>query len=456
LAAADTGHLKRAIGPVQLMLYGIGSMLGAGIYGLVGKAAGQLGGLVWAGFLVAMVAALLTGVSYASIASRYPRAAGAAYAAHRAFRKSLISFVIGLAVVCSGLSSMAAGSRVVGENVWKLIEPTSTADPSMISLLAVGYLLIVAAVVFRGIRESLWFNAVCTFVEAAGLILVIVVGMRFWGQTNLMELPGEVDHEAMATTLLVLQGAVLTFFSFIGFEDMLNVAEEVKEPRRTMPWAMIGAMLFTSVIYMAVSITAVSVLPWQELAAAPGPLTAVMAVAAPWFPAVGFTILTIFAVANTALVNYVMGSRLLYGLGSQGLAPAPLGRVHKTRGTPHVAILVLLGVVIGLSLLGDISQLASATVLLLLFVFTTVNIGLVVLLLREGKITGAFNVPVFVPVLAAAICILLIVVRVAQNDMVAPMIAGGLLLAILALYFVTGRGRVERVAAFWAKETETP
>jgi len=116
----------------------------------------------------------------------------------------------------------------------------------------------------------------------------------------------------------------------------------------------------------------------------------------------------------------------------------------------------LLGVVIGLSLLGDISQLASATVLLLLFVFTTVNIGLVVLILREGRIEGAFNVPILVPILAASICSILIVVRIAQNDMVAPMIAGGLLLAILALYFVTGRGRAERVEAFWAKEAETP
>jgi basic amino acid/polyamine antiporter, APA family len=446
--AANTGQLKRAIGPVQLMLYGIGSMLGAGIYGLVGKAAAQLGGMVWAGFLVAMVAALLTGVSYASIASRYPKAAGAAYAAHRAYKNALVSFVIGLAVVCSGLSSMAAGSRVVAENVWKLIDPETVAAAPTISLLAVGYLLVVAAVVFRGIRESLWFNAVCTFIEAGGLILVIIVGVRFWGRTNLMELPEAADPTTAATTLLVLQGAVLTFFSFIGFEDMLNVAEEVKQPRRTMPIAMIGAMIFTSIIYMSVAITAVSVLPWRELAAAPGPLTAVMEVAAPWFPAIGFTILTIFAVANTALVNYVMGSRLLYGLGSQGIAPQILSRVHKTRGTPHISILVLLAVVIGLSFLGDISQLASATVLLLLFVFAVVNIGLIILLRREGRIEGAFNVPMVVPALGALICIVLIVVRIAQNDLVAPMIAGGLLLGITALYFATGKGRAERIARF--------
>lgn len=449
--SSDSG-LKRAIGPVQLMLYGIGSMLGAGIYGLVGKAAGQLGGLVWAGFLVAMVAALLTGVSYASIASRYPRAAGAAYAAHRAYRLPLLSWVIGLTVVCSGLTSMATGSRVVAENIWKLIDPATVAAPSTISLIAIGFLLVVAGVVFRGIRESLWANALCTVVEASGLILVIAVGARFWGQTDLLELPATVDHTTAATGLLVMQGAVLTFFSFLGFEDMINVAEEVKKPQVTMPFAVIGAMTIVSIIYMAVSVTAVSVLPWNELAAAPAPLGAVMAKAAPWFPPIGFTLLTIFAVANTALVNYVMGSRLLYGLSSQGLAPKPLSRVHTKRGTPHIAIVVLLAVVIGLSLLGDISQLASATVLLLLFVFSIINVALIVLSRREGRIEGSFNAPLIVPALGALICLALIVVRIAQNDMRAPMIAGGLIVAIVLLYFATGKDRAERVAAYWAKE----
>ena len=469
----ESGQLRRAIGPVQLVLYGVGSMLGAGIYGLVGRAAGELGGMVWAGFLVAMVAALLTGVSYASISSRYPKAAGAAYATHRAYGSPLMSWVIGLMVVCSGLSSMAAGSRVVGENVWKLISPDAAATTLTISLIAVGYLMIVAGIVFRGIRESLWFNAVCTFVEASGLILVIAVGARFWGQHDLMELPDAVAGQGVmsaATGLLVLQGAVLTFFSFIGFEDLVNVAEEVTEPRRTIPIAMIAAMIITSVIYMAVSITAVSVVPWRELAEAPGPLTEVMKRAAPWFPSIGFTILTIFAVANTALINYVMGSRLLYGLASQGLAPAPLGRIHKTRRTPHISILVLLFIVVGLSLLGSISQLATATVLLLLFVFAVVNIGSIILLRREGKIEGAFNVPVIVPALGAIICLVLMEERIRTTDWgflipssdkylklaeaPAPVIAGVLILAILALYAATARGRGERVAAYWENEAD--
>jgi amino acid transporter len=445
---SEQGELKRAVGPVQLMLYGIGSMLGAGIYGLVGKAAGVMGSAIWIAFLVSMIAALLTGISYASIASRYPRAAGAAYAAHRAYGSSLVSYVVGLTVVFSGLSSIATQSKVVAVN---LLEIMPLALP--VSVVAVAFLLVVAGVVFRGIRESLWFNAVCTAVEASGLLFVIAIGARYWGSANLLELPSAASGVDAATGLLVMQGAVLTFFSFIGFEDMINVAEEVKNPRRNMPLAVLGAMIIVSLIYMAISVTAVSVVPWRELEAAPGPLTEVVRRAAPWFPHIGFTFITIFAVANTALVNYVMGSRLLYGMARQGLAPSALGRVHARRQTPHVAILVLLLVVIGLSFLGDISQLAAATVILLLVVFTLLNIALVVLKLREGNIPGAFNAPIFVPVLGAVICAALIVARVTQSDdWRAPAIAGGLIGAIVVAYVLTGKGRAERVAAYWAEE----
>lgn len=223
---------------------------------------------------------------------------------------------------------------------------------------------------------------------------------------------------------------------------MLNVAEEVKQPERTIPVALIGAMLVASVIYIAVSITAVSVVPWAELAAAPPPLRLVIERAAPWFPAVAFTLVTIAAVANTALVNYVMGSRLLYGMARQDLLPAALGRVHGQRRTPHVAVGVLLAIVVALQFAGDIEQLAGATVLLLLFVFALVNGALIVLTLREGKIAGCFNAPIVVPALGAAICLVMIAGRVGQDDWRGPAIAGGLIAMILLLYALT-RPRVQ-------------
>jgi amino acid transporter len=448
-------ELKRAIGPVQLMLYGVGSMLGAGIYGLVGKAAGVMGGAVWMAFLVAMVAALLTGVSYASIASRYPRAGGAAYVAQRAYRSGWLSYLVGLAIVCSGLASIATQAKVVAENLNTLIGLdfgfSLTGSSAEVMVLAIGFLLLVAGIVYRGITESLWANTICTLVESLGLLLVIAVGMRFWGQADLLDVPTSSANPTGALTVsLLLQGSILTFFSFLGFEDMLNVAEEVKRPQRTIPIALIGAMVLASLIYIAVSITAVSVVPWQALAEAPGPLKLVIERAAPWFPAVGFTIITIAAVANTALVNYVMGSRLLYGMARQGLLPAALGRVHGERRTPHIAVAVLLVIVIALQFAGDIEQLASATVLLLLVVFALVNGALIILTRREGRMEGCFNAPIIVPASGAAICLVMIAGRVQQDDWRGPAIAGGLIMAILALYGLTRRSRMAATAALEA------
>jgi amino acid transporter len=420
--------LHRSIGPTQMALYGLGSMLGAGVYGLMGKAAGQVGNAVWLAFVVALIAAMLTALSYASLGSRYPRAAGAAYVTQRAYGFPLLSFMVGLALVCSGLTSIATQSRVFAANLLELVG----LDGMPVAWLALGFLLVMTGIVFRGIRESMWVNVLCTIVEAAGLILVVVVGISYWGSVDYLEtpvVPGD-DH----AVLIVMQGAVLAFFAFIGFEDMYNVAEEVREPQRTIPFGLITAMVAAAILYIAVAITAVSVVPWQELAAAPGPITEVVSRAAPIIPPILFTGITLFAVANTGLVNFVTASRLIYGMGQQGLLPSVFGRVHHGRRTPHVAILVLFLILVPLALSGTIAELASATVLLLLAVFTIVNGSLFVLKGRKSEQPGRFEIPRFVPALGAIVCLVLIVVRVSTGDWRAPAIAGGLLLGCFAIY----------------------
>lgn len=426
--------LHRSIGPTQMALYGLGSMLGAGIYGLMGKVAGEVGNAIWLAFLVALVAALLTALSYASLGSRHPRAAGAAYVAERAFGLPMLSFVLGLALVCSGLTSVATQSQVFAANIVKLFG----LEALPVQALALGFLLILTGIVFRGIRESMWVNVTCTLVEAGGLLLVIVVGMSYWGSVDYFELP-----EARANdiaTLLIMQGAVLAFFAFIGFEDMYNVAEEVREPERNVPLGLILAMAMAATLYVAVAVTTVSVVPWQELAEAPGPITEVVARAAPAIPPIAFTLITLFAVANTALVNYITSSRLIYGMARQGLLPEVLGNVHAERRTPHYAILGLFVVLAPLALLGTIAELAAATVLLLLFVFTVVNSALFVLKRRKGEKKGRFEVPLFVPAAGALVSFTLIVVRVGSGDWRAPAIAGALLLGALAIYAVMRLG----------------
>lgn len=439
LGAPETSEpgLRRSIGPFQLTLYGLGSMLGSGIYGLIGQAAGLAGNAVWLAFLVAMVAALLTALSYASLGSRYPRAGGAAYVTERAFGMPLLSFVVGLAVVASGLTSIATQSQVFAVNLASI---TGWAEMPAWAI-AIGFLLILSGLVLRGIKEAMWFNVTCTLIEAAGLLLVIAVGIPYWGSVDLLETPGVPGNDVLI--VLVFQSAVLTFFAFIGFEDILNVAEECKDPQRTIPIALIAAMLIGASIYVAVAITAVSVVPWQELAAAPGPLTEVMRRAAPAIPVVVFAGITLFAVANTALVNYVTSSRMIYGMARQGLLPSALGKVGARTRTPHLATLVLLAFLVPLAFFGSIAELASASVLMLLVVFAIVNGALLVLQGRAGEAEGEFEVPRWVPALGTVVCLVLVGVRVTSGNWQAPALAAGMLSSMVLLYFVRTRISVE-------------
>ena len=462
--------LVRTMGLFTLVVYGVGDMVGSGIYGTVGKAAGQMGNAVWLAFVVSMVAALLTGLSYASIASRYPRAAGAAFVTHHAFGFAFLSYVIGLTVAASGLTSMATSSNVFSQTFAKLLGVAGRLGTVNVQLgpmtingvdvgpwtvmsgdvaawiIMLGFLLALTFVNFWGIRESMWTNVLCTAVEVGGLLFVIAVGLRYWGGVNYFETPPVVIDAASGAEgpgalnlRMLFSGAVLTFFAFVGFEDMLNVSEEVKDPQRTMPWGIVWALLIATVLYIAVAVTAVSVVNYRELAAAPAPLSAITAKAAAWLPAWVFDFITMFAVANTVLINYIMGSRLLYGMARQGLVPRPLGRVHASRRTPHVAILVLLGCVLVLAVSGGIADLGAATGLLLLASFMVVNCALIVLQFRTGEPKGSFEIPFVVPALGAVVNLALIAARLTDpNPQMrrAPLIAGGIVLLITALYFV--------------------
>jgi basic amino acid/polyamine antiporter, APA family len=426
----ENGQLARSIGLFALIVYGVGDMIGAGIYGTIGVAAGKMGNAVWLAFLVSMVAALLTGLSYASLASRYPRAAGAAFVTQRAFGWQFLSYVVGLTVTCSGLTSMAATSRAFAAT----LQPILGVPPWCIFLAFIGALTLVN---FRGIRECVLVNMVCTAIELGGLLFVVAVALPYFGSVNYLETPPSAGALSIP---LIMSGAVLTFYAFVGFEDLLNLAEEVKNPQRNMPWGIILAVAAVTVIYVLVSFAAISVVAYADLADSKkgAPLAQITRVAAPWLPHHVYTGITLFAVANTALMNFIMGSRLIYGMSRQGLLPAVLGLVHRTRRTPYVAILTLAALVSILAFSGDISELASATSLLLLFVFALMNTALILLKLRKGEAPGLFEVPLLVPILGCLICGLLVVSRVttAAAGTRAPLIAAILIAAIAVLYFV--------------------
>lgn len=442
-------RLLRTMGLFSLVVYGVGDMVGAGIYGTVGDAAVQMGNAVWLAFAVSMVAAILTGLSYACLASRHPRAAGAAYVTQRAFHFDFLSYFIGLMVTASGLTSMATSTNVFTKTILglTLVQPAGAMNEWPWYVVALSFLGFLTFVNFWGIRQSMWTNIVCTFVEVGGLLFIIAIGARFWGSVHYLETPqaafdgnGQLLDHGLGLSM-VLAGSVLTFFSFLGFEDMLNVSEEVKEPRRTMPRGIVLALLIGTLLYIGVAVTAVSVVPYQEFGQADlSPLARVTRQAAPWLPPRTFDFVTLFAVSNTVLINYIMGSRLLYGMARQGLLPAVLGRLHPTRHTPYVAIFVLLAVVLTLAMSGGedaVKQLASATALLLLFSFMVVNASLIALKLRPGEPPGGFEVPIVVPALGILVNAMLIVARVTstQAGTRALFVSGAIVIAIAALYF---------------------
>ena len=432
-AVNPSGALARRIGLLGLVAYGVGDMLGSGIYALVGKAAGLAGNALWLSFLLSFTAALLTALSYASLGSRYPRAGGAAYVAERAFAKPALSYVLGLSVVASGLTSLATQSRAFGGYLLGLTDIPAEAEP----VVAVGFITVLALINFWGIRESTAFNVLCTLIEAAGLFIVVAVGARFWGSVDYFELPVAADAEASSLSLL-LGASVLTFYAFIGFEDMINVSEEVKNPRKNFPRAVILAMSIAALIYMAVSITVVSVLPHTSLARSSAPLVDVVQAAAPELPEPLFAVIALFAIANTGLINYIMSSRMIYGLARQALIPAVFGRVHAQRRTPHLAIVGLFVVVLGLALSGNIAELASATSALLLMVFMVVNAAAVALHRRPDEPPGGFEIPVAVPaagIVASGVLLLHVQAK-------AWLTALGLIAGILVLYLVLRQPRV--------------
>ena len=272
-------------------------------------------------------------------------------------------------------------------------------------LIAIGFLLIMTGIVFRGIRESMWVNVVSTIIEATGLLIVITAGASYVGSVSYLEIPPEKADIGLA--VVVLQASVLTFFAFIGFEDAINVGEECRDPQTTIPIGLMAATVMAAVLYIATAITSVSVVPPAEL-----------------------------SVGNSALINYITASRLLFGMSAQGLLPEAFGAVHEKRRTPHYAILALLFILLPLALLGSIGDLASATVLLLMLVFIVVNASLFVLIRRPGEVKGKFEVPQALPLLGAGVCFGLLVTRLMSSDWVAPALAGALIAGILIIYAI--------------------
>ncbi|AWS46005.1 APC family permease [Streptosporangium sp. 'caverna'] len=403
-AIVDSGSgqhsLKRVIGRRVLLLFVVGDILGAGIYALVGKVAGYVGGALWLPFLVAFVLAALTATAYAELVGKYPQAAGAALYVNKAFNIPFVTFIVAFAVLMSGITSASAAARAFGGRY--LAEFVTL--PVIVG--AFIFLGLVTLVNFIGISESVKVNVVLTVIEAFGLLVIIAIGVY-----ALLSGQGEPAralefHPANGAFLGVLGGTALAFYALLGFEDSVNLAEESKDPQRDFPRALFGGLMIAAVIYVAVAFTATMLVDTKTLTNSTGPLLEVVKVAGFAFPPKLFALIALLAVGNTALINMLMASRLVYGMAREGIVPKVFAAVHPTRSTPWVSIVFTVGIAAVLVATGDVGNLADTTVLLLLCVFTMVNVA--VLILRRDRVEhDHFRAPSWMPVLGALVCLIL-------------------------------------------------
>ena len=397
--------LHRVMGPWLLLLFIVGDILGTGIYALTGQVAKQVGGAVWMPFVVAFAVAVVTAFSYLELVTKYPRAAGAALYTHRAFGIHFITFIVAFAVMCSGITSASTASRAFAANLSNAFD-LGLADTIGITLLGLGFMALVAIINFRGVGESVKANVVLTCVELTGLLIIIVIGLMAIGAgegdvSRVTQFSASAERGAFWS---VIAATTLAFFAMVGFEDSVNMVEECKEPRSIFPKILLTGLVITGSIYVLVSISSVTLVAPEQLGEGETPLLKVVQAGAPGFPIEIFGLITMFAVANSALINMLMASRLVYGMSRERVLPAILGKVHPSRRTPYVAIAFTTLLAFGLiAFVGGVPALGGTTALLLLCVFTVVNIA--VLVLRKETVGhDHFRTPTFLPVIGALAC----------------------------------------------------
>ncbi|MFG3160684.1 APC family permease [Streptomyces sp. NPDC048232] len=395
---ADDTPLKRAIGPKLLILFVIGDILGTGIYATTGQVAGKVGGALWLPFVIGFVVAILTAASYVELVGKYPKAAGAALYTQKAFQVPFLTFIVAFMVMCSGLSSASAAARAFSGDY--LSEFTDFFPPTLIAIL---FILALAALNLRGVSESVKTNVVLTLVELTGLFVILAVGA--WAvltgdgePSRLGEFQAGGSGYALVTS--VLGATALGFFAFVGFEDSVNMAEETVEPARTFPRAIFIGVTVTGTIYVLVALISSLLVDYRVLEDSSGPLLEVVKAGGLDFPPKLFALIALFAVTNSALINIMMASRLCYGMANERILPRALGRVLPRRRTPVVGIVFVSLLAIGLVSTGEIAGLGDTTAFLLLCVFAVVNVA--VLVLRRDPVEHRhFRTPTVLPVLGA-------------------------------------------------------
>jgi basic amino acid/polyamine antiporter, APA family len=443
----DQPQLRRVMGPGLLLLFIVGDILGTGVYALTGDVAAEVGGAAWIPFLVAFLIATVTAFSYLELVTKYPQAAGAALYAHKAFGVQFVTFLVAFVVMCSGITSASTASRFFAAN----FNTAFGLDWGKVGIVIVAllFMAMLAMVNLRGVGESVKLNVGLTIVEITGLLLVIMVGLwAFTGGGADVDFSRVVAFDTATDKnvfMAVTAATSLAFFAMVGFEDSVNMAEETKDPVKVFPKALLTGLSIAGIVYVIVAIIAVALVPVGTLEASDTPLVEVVKAGAPNLPIEDILpFISMFAVSNTALINMLMASRLIYGMARQRVLPPVLGSVHPTRRTPWVAIVFTTAIAFGLIFYvtafansSAISLLGGTTSLLLLAVFAVVNVAVLVLRRDVQEAGRHFKTPTALPVIGCVASLYLVTPlsgRPAQQYVLAMILVGiGILLFLLTM-----------------------
>ncbi len=388
----ERSKLRRRLTLPLLILYGLGVTIGAGIYVLVGATASKAGIYAPISFLIAASVVAFTGFSYAELGTRYPVSAGEAAYVSKGFNSKYLPLITGLFVIVSGVISSATVAIGAAGYLQTLV-PISTDYLTSLIVIIIGIIAI------WGILESVILAAIFTVLEIGGLSLVIWIGAT--SNPDLVnKIPSLLPPFELAVWSGILSAGLLAFFAFIGFEDIANVAEEVKNPRRTLPLGIIITLVIATIIYFVVVSIVVLTIPIDTLTHSDAPLTLIFVNASQNTRNI-FNVVAIIATINGALIQVIMASRVLYGLASQNSLPEFLSYVHPITRTPIIATFVVIFLIIILALFFPIAELAEATSQVVLVVFALVNMALILIKRQEKPSLSPsyFQVPGWVPFL---------------------------------------------------------
>ncbi|WP_414469832.1 APC family permease [Methanobacterium sp. ACI-7] len=411
--------LKRKLGLFEVTVSGIGIILGAGIYALLGEAAPLSGNALWLSFLIASTVAAFTALSYAELASMFPSSAAEYEYVKNAIGEK-IGFIIGWIIIFSAIISSSTVAVGFGNYLGTLFN-----IPPLYS--AIGLIILLSLILFIGIKESAWVAILFTSIEAIGLLIIFFIGIPYYGSVNYFEMPLGLNG--------IFASAALIFFAYLGFEEIVKLSDEANEPNKNIPKAIILAMIISTVLYILVAFSSVSILGWEALADSPAPFSQIAAAVLGPNGALLLSIIALFATSNTVLLLLLAGSRIVYGMAASNSLPRVLRKVHPRTRTPWVSIIVVGVIAVAFLFLGNLEFLASATNYALFLSFIFINAAVIVLRYKSPELIRTFKIPVnigrlpLLPVFGLFTCILLLL------QLSFDAIALGIVITVIGLIF---------------------